>query len=979
MFNPRAFENSAPEGVGVLEVAGKEKTGKLNRFIPLKMTIVGGTVGGPLAAMTITHTYGYPRSLCDKVLEAVYRFPLPGDAAVTGVLVAFGDVEIRAELKERKQAEEDYAEAKRQGRQAALVTRESPDVFTLSVAGIKPDEDVTVETSYVQLAKAEGTGWTLRVPLTTAPRYVRADETGSRHASGQPLFSLRDPGHSFSLDILLSEARTIESPTHSLASSDEDGRVRVRLRDGTVIPDRDFVLRWGARQERERAALSVLTYEDAAAGYQYFLAQVAPPASVKKENLVPREIVLLVDHSGSMEGDKWRAADRAVKNFLSTLTPQDTFALGLFHTTCQWLSPQVEAATPGALKKAAKFLDDNHDSGGTELGTALEQALGLRHTGGLRSRHVLVITDAQVSDEGRILRLCEEETRRADRRRISVICIDAAPNSFLTIEMARVGGGVAKFLSSDPLDRDVASSLNELLADWRQPVVTGLRLEVSLPSVQAAGHQTFPTTLSGWSAIDIGDLPAGRATWVAGRVKREGSDPVKFRAIGAGDMVIAAEEETKISSFANPGIKALFGAERVLGLEFLLTSGQDVDDTLQRLGYGSLAALSRQGRRPVYQENLTVDKKQTLTGLLVAESLAYGLLSSVTGFVATRTEAGKVIEGTVPVANALPAGWSSDFASPAMGTSGAGAPQPSQAMAYSVLCEVALPSSTAMPRLRQSIGRGNFPPRVEDLIEVLKQELANVMGRGNIDRLRHEFLVIREQYHHLVKGSQAPTIPYCMPVEEEETPDPTRLREQIDRLMNEAEGLWHEIDRELQELQRIDRVRQDIEDRKDQYTRFTVGTIDQQKQLELTQMTGELRGLMNEVEGLKRELDPMLHDLDLLNRPTSPLRLFAGTPDFQNGHAVLFNERAPVGVYTWLEIRQPEPLQDLLEGQVRIALAVSGLSSQSLDFQLKDVVLAEGKYPLALVVVDGARITLTLADRDGAWSKATPEIEVWLT
>jgi Ca-activated chloride channel family protein len=124
--------------------------------VPLKRTELFGEVAGPLASLRLVQTFGYERAQSDKVLEAAYRFPLPGDAAVTRVLVRFGAVEIRAELKERQQAEAQYEEAKRQGRQAALATRESPDVFTLQVAGLRPDEDITVETSYVQLARAEG-------------------------------------------------------------------------------------------------------------------------------------------------------------------------------------------------------------------------------------------------------------------------------------------------------------------------------------------------------------------------------------------------------------------------------------------------------------------------------------------------------------------------------------------------------------------------------------------------------------------------------------------------------------------------------------------------------------------------------------------------------------------------------------------------------------------------------------------------------
>src|SRR5262245_19130014 len=153
MFNPLSFDNSRPDGVAVLELVPdpEEPRGSPPRFVPLKRTELTGEVAGPLGSLRVRHVFGYSRQQCDRVLEAVYRFPLPGDAAVTGVRVRFGDVEIHTTLKEREAAEKEYAEAKRTGRQAALVTRESPDVFTLAVAGIRAGEAVVVRTEYVQL------------------------------------------------------------------------------------------------------------------------------------------------------------------------------------------------------------------------------------------------------------------------------------------------------------------------------------------------------------------------------------------------------------------------------------------------------------------------------------------------------------------------------------------------------------------------------------------------------------------------------------------------------------------------------------------------------------------------------------------------------------------------------------------------------------------------------------------------------------
>src|SRR5207247_2272055 len=149
----------------------------------------------------------------------------------------------------------------------------------------------------------------------------------------------------------------------------------------------------------------------------YFLAMVAPPAERPTGPMVPREAVLLVDHSGSMEGAKWEAADWAVKRFLGDLTPQDRFALGLFHDRTKWFANKPMGADAGTVQAAIQFLEKSHDSGGTELGVALEQALGQPRNGGNPSRHVLIVTDAEVSDSGRILRLAETESERADHRR----------------------------------------------------------------------------------------------------------------------------------------------------------------------------------------------------------------------------------------------------------------------------------------------------------------------------------------------------------------------------------------------------------------------------------------------------------------------------------------------------------------------------------------------------------------------------------
>jgi Ca-activated chloride channel family protein len=661
MFNPTVYENSRPGGVSALEIVDGGE-----RFVPLQRSELHGQIAGPLASLHLVQIFGYTREQCDRVLEAVYRFPLPGDAAVGGVTVRFGEVEIQATLAERDRAEAEYQEAREQGRQAALLTRESRDAFSLHISGLAPDQRITVETAYVQIARAEEAGWSLRVPLTTAPRYAREDEAGSRpaagrgHPQGMPL--LRDPGHRFTLDLALqgTDAGAIRSATHALDITEIDAGARVRLRDGMVIPDRDFVLNWQPAQEHHRPALRVWAHDDPASEHLYFLATVAPPAD-EPEQGIAREVILLVDHSGSMEGAKWAAADWAVKHFLSGLTERDRFTLGLFHNGVTWFAERARAARPESIAEATRFLDAHRDSGGTNLGLALEQALRLHRAEGMPSRHVLLITDAQVTDAGRILRLADEEWSRADRRRISVLCIDAAPNSFLALELAERGGGVTRFLTSAPDEEDITTALEAVLADWAQPVQADLRLLVNRAPAQAVGRHVRSGD-GAWSSIDLGDLPAGRTLWVAGRVPRRGAGDLSFRLASEGDPSLAARGATA----GMPEIKALFGARQVLALEYLIHAGYapgELAAQLRRLGYDPAGVLGarRDAAPPLYAENARAEARAALGRLLMREALAHGLISSETAFVAVRREQGRLVEGTVAVASALPHGWSERF------------------------------------------------------------------------------------------------------------------------------------------------------------------------------------------------------------------------------------------------------------------------------------------------------------------------------
>ena len=669
MFHAAIYENSQPAGIGVLEIVSEESAqgtpGPTRGFVPLQRSELRGEIVGPFATLQLRQIFGYTRADSPQTVEALYRFPLPGDAAVTQVTVHFGEVAIVATLQMRAAAEAEYAEAKAAGRQAALATREAADVFTLQLAGLQPDQAITVETDYIQLARSEGTKWSLRVPLTTAPRYTRGDERGTRPAAGQPLALMRDPGHRFALDLQMRKASAISSPTHAVAITETNGDSQVVLQGGATIPDRDFVLHWAGPQAQETPHLA-LTSQPAADGQRYFLAQVAPPSQASQPPL-PREVILLVDHSGSMSGPKWAAADWAVERFLGDLQEIDSFALGVFHNNTHWFAPQLQGATSQTVTNAIHWLKQNTDSGGTELGVALEQALRMARIPGEAARHVLILTDAAVTDGDRILRLADQEQAVNPKRRINVICIDAAPNAFLAQELAERGGGIAKFLTSDPQQQDITTALDEVLAAWVAPIAVNLQLVIHDRRAELGDQHALRKRTEGTTIVDLGDLMAGQPRWMIGRLPQTSAESVQVDLRLADDSLLAQSQITLPPQAASTNLRALFGARRVNGLEYLVNAGlppEQVAAQLTRLGYDPALVLGDHAPQtpPIYAENARQQLLPALRRLLAQEALRYGLASTETAFVATRQEAGQPVQAQVAVANALPAGWAEGFA-----------------------------------------------------------------------------------------------------------------------------------------------------------------------------------------------------------------------------------------------------------------------------------------------------------------------------
>ncbi len=630
-LNPYSYDNSFPRTAYLAYNKEDEQF-----FIPLKETKLTGRIAGPLAELTLEQVFWFGKDRRHETVEAVYNFPLPGDAAIDKVLVRFGKVRISTELKERKEAEDEYKEAKKKGKQAAILTRESPDIFALRVAGILPGQKVIVSTSFFVLGEQRGSDFEFRIPLTIAPRYSRQDEKNNPKSRGQPLVSMIDPQHQFFMDLEMPAAG--ELICDSFPTMKMDGRMLLEH----ILPDRDLVLRWVPDQLNGSSAIVL---DD---GKKHFAVVVTPPKSPTK--LRGREIILMLDRSGSMSGAKWEAATWTAQRFLDSLLPDDRFNLCLFHNQPFWLDKHPVLATEENKERAKEMLMRS-DSGGTELGVALEQAMNQPSMDGSLVKHVLVVTDADVSDEDRIIQVVEESDRRC-----SVICIDTAPNSYLAREMARAGHGAVFFLTSDPDEKDIASSLDQIMEMFASPVDGWVSVATDQPATDPRTGDYRKAENIYLAAEEL--LPKGRSVLFLGRFKGKRGSFLDVWSKGDVDAL-----KLPVNSIIVPGkvLSKLYWAMVLNRVEQAIGSERSPEDTIRLLAAMGIPVKMASSSK-VYRENMELETRKCVRQALVEISLKHGVPCSETAFVAVRKEPGNKVTLVAPVPNALPGGWDERFA-----------------------------------------------------------------------------------------------------------------------------------------------------------------------------------------------------------------------------------------------------------------------------------------------------------------------------
>ena len=431
---------------------------------PLKSTAVRTEISGFMARVRVRQEFENSYS---SPIEAVYTFPLSNKGAVDDMTMTIGSRTIRGTIMKREQARAAYEQAKADGKTASLLDQERPSIFTQSVANIMPGEKIIVEISYVETLKYEDGSYEFVFPMTVGPRYIPASVPDAAKIS--PPIAVERPGHDISIEVNLNAGvpvESIRSASHDIQQVNfSPARAQVTLKNEKVIPNKDFILRYDVTGGKIQDA--VLAHRDARGGFFTMILQ--PPDKAAAEDRTPKEIVFVLDTSGSMSGFPIEKAKEAMKLSLEGLYPEDTFNFITFAGDTHILFEQPVYATQNNLARALEFLGSRRGHGGTEMMTAIKAALDPTDSQS-HLRIVCFMTDGFVGNEDEII----AEVQRHPNARVFSFGIGSSVNRHLLDKIAEAGRGEAEYVG---LEDDGSRAAKKFYERVRTPLLTDISID----------------------------------------------------------------------------------------------------------------------------------------------------------------------------------------------------------------------------------------------------------------------------------------------------------------------------------------------------------------------------------------------------------------------------------------------------------------------------------------------------------------------
>ena len=414
--------------------------------IPLQGVEVHGDVAGRGAKVRIRQQFHNAEK---KPIEAVYKFPLPESAALCGFRAFVDDRKIEGRIEEREKAFDIYDNALAEGHGAQLLDEERPNLFTLSVGNIKPGSTVVIEIDYVALLDTDGPGVRFYLPTTISPRYTPAHQ---KDQDGIPVADIVNPpvalsvpyGLKLTVDVHgVGGISSIGSPSHAVNTEFCDGKAVVSFASETAAMDRDFILNISYKEGFSTRGLVC-----EALGASYVQIDLMPEGESGGDGgngpAAQREMVFVLDCSGSMWGPSIAEAKKALEILIKALDPGTLFNIYRFGSNYERLFGRSQAYDEKTMKEALDYLQAiDADLGGTEMLAPLQEIYRARLPEN-HFRDIVLITDGQFSDENSIMDLVR---RHADRTALHAVGIGSGPNEFLIKGLARVSGGASAMIA----------------------------------------------------------------------------------------------------------------------------------------------------------------------------------------------------------------------------------------------------------------------------------------------------------------------------------------------------------------------------------------------------------------------------------------------------------------------------------------------------------------------------------------------------
>lgn len=445
------------------------------------------------------------RNTSQQWREGVFVFPLPENASVYGMTMTAGKRVIVGDIHEKQDAKSQYTRAREEGRKVARVDQQRPNLFTTRMANIPPGETITVELNYQQAVRYQSGEFELRLPTTLTPRYMPGQQADNRPAQwtggwASPTNEVPDADQISPFTVLPADVgpdshratialdinaglpvSRVSSPSHRISSTWNGNAVEVTLESNTVLMDRDLIVRWAPARGMEPSAA---VFREQWQGEDYLLALMVP--GLNRDQRMPRELLFVIDTSGSMAGEPIRQARQALLRGLETLGPDDRFNVIQFNSQAHTLFIEPVPASANNIARARRYVQGLNAKGGTEVAPALDAALQDSYSNRETSasvRQVVFITDGSVGNEAALFGKIRSQLGRS---RLFTVGIGSAPNMHFLREAARFGRGTYTAISDLS---DVERPLDELFAKMESPVLTDI--SVSWPG-QTAATEAFP-------------------------------------------------------------------------------------------------------------------------------------------------------------------------------------------------------------------------------------------------------------------------------------------------------------------------------------------------------------------------------------------------------------------------------------------------------------------------------------------------------